>query len=91
MVRNPNNILQHEIIGLDVEVFSDNLCNNGIVGKVVDETMNTLLIKAGEFKRIPKKNTVFKFKLNSEAVKVEGEALISRPEDRIKKSKKRKW
>jgi RNase P/RNase MRP subunit p29 len=92
MVRTANNILQHELIGLEVEVFKDkNTYNNGIKGKVVDETMNSLLIKMNGIKRISKKNTVFKFKLNGEAVKVEGESLISRPEDRIKKLKKRKW
>ena len=92
MVIKPENILQHELIGLKVEVIEDsNSCNTNIKGTIIDETMKTFLIKTNGMKRVPKKNTVFKFKLNTEAVKVEGNALMSRPEDRIKKLKKREW
>ena len=92
MAQTSHNILQHELIGLQIEVLEDsNLCNKGLKGKVIDETMNTLIIKTNGTKRIAKKNAVFKFKFNGEAVKVEGTTLISRPEDRLKKSNKRKW
>jgi ribonuclease P protein subunit POP4 len=92
LAQTSNNILQHELIGLEIEVLEDNnICNKGIKGKVIDETMNTLIIKTNVKKRIAKKNAVFKFKLKGEAVKVEGRALISRPEDRLKKANKRKW
>jgi len=92
LVIKPENILQHELLGLKVEVIKDNnSCNTHIKGTMIDETIKTFLIKTNGMKRVPKKNTVFKFKLNTEAVKVEGNALMSRPEDRIRKSKKREW
>jgi ribonuclease P protein subunit POP4 len=90
--RTVKNLLKHEFIGLDVEVLSDsNYCNKGISGKIIDETMKTFIIQNKGLKRIAKENAVFKFKLNSETVKVEGKNLVKRPEDRIKKSKNRKW
>ena len=92
MVISPNNILQHELIGLKVEVIEVSHSSKlNIKGTIIDETMKTFLIKNNGIKRVPKKNTVFKFKLNTEAVKVEGNAIMLRPEDRIKKSKKREW
>jgi ribonuclease P protein subunit POP4 len=85
-------ILNHEIIGLDAEVLKDsNSSNMCIRGPVIDETMNTVVINYGGPKRVAKRNAVFKFKLNSEAVKVEGSALQGRPEDRVKKTIKRRW
>ncbi len=85
-------ILHHELIGLEVEVLEDsNSCNVKIKGTVLDETMKTITIDHDGAKRIPKKNAVFKFKLNGEAVKVEGAALNGRPEDRVKKTIKRRW
>ena len=69
-----------------------NSSNIQIKGKVVDETMKTLVIKGGKgTKRIAKKNAIFKFLLDGVAVKVEGKHLIGRPEDRVKKRSKNKW
>ena len=87
-----NEILNHELIGLEAEVVEDNnpfnICTNGTV---IDETMNTIVIDCGGAKRIAKKNAVFIFKLDGEAVKVDGSALLGRPEDRVKKVIKRRW
>jgi ribonuclease P protein subunit POP4 len=86
------NILQNEIIGLEAEVLSDsNPKNIRIRGKVIDETMKTLVIRGTGTWRIAKKDAVFKFLLDGVAVKVEGKALMGRPEDRVKKQNKRKW
>jgi ribonuclease P protein subunit POP4 len=75
-----------------VEVLDDsNPSNVKIRGKVVDETMKTLVIQSAGMKRIAKKDAVFKFSLGGKAVKVEGQSLIGRPEDRVKKQNKRKW
>lgn len=68
-----------------------NLEKIGIRGKVIDETMKTLVIRGMGTHRIAKKNAVFKFLLDGISVKVEGETLIGRPEDRVKKKIKRKW
>ena len=86
------NILQNEIIGLETEVLSDsNPVNVGIRGKVIDETMKTLVIRGMGTHKIAKKDAVFKFLLDGVAVNVEGKALMGRPEDRVKKKIKRKW
>ena len=86
------NILQHELIGLETEVLSDsNPVNVGIRGKVIDETMKTLVIRGKGTHKIAKQDAVFKFLLDGVAVKVEGKTLIGRPEDRVKKKIKRKW
>jgi ribonuclease P protein subunit POP4 len=85
-------ILNHELIGLEAEVLEDsNPSNMRIRGAVTDETMNTIVIDCGGAKRVAKKNAVFKFKLDGEAVKVEGSALQGRPEDRVKRTNKRRW
>jgi len=75
-----------------VEVLNDsNPSNVEIRGKVVDETMKTIVIRSAGMKRIAKKDAVFKFSLDGVAVKVEGRTLMGRPEDRVKKQNKRKW
>lgn len=86
MSANSDNFLQHEWIGLKVEVIKSNDPTlKGKKGVVMDETQNTLVIKEEELKMIPKKNVTFSVTLPSgEEVKVEGEKLIARPEDRIK-------
>ena len=68
-----------------------NPSNINIRGKVVDETMKTLIIQSTGLKRVAKKDATFKFSLNGVAVKVEGKTLIGRPEDRVKKQNKKKW
>jgi len=54
-----------------VEVLQDsNPSNVKLSGKVVDETMKTLVIQSAGLKRIAKKDAVFKFSLDGVAVKV---------------------
>lgn len=75
-----------------MEVLHDsNPLNVKLRGKVVDETMKTLVIQSAGLKRIAKEDAVLKFSLDGVAVKVEGKYLIGRPEDRVKKQNKRKW
>jgi ribonuclease P protein subunit POP4 len=74
-----------------VVLHDSNPSNVKLRGKVVDETMKTLVIQSAGLKRIAKKDAVFKFSLGGAAVKVEGRSLIGRPEDRVKKQNKRKW
>ncbi|MES0326125.1 MAG: ribonuclease P protein subunit [Candidatus Bathyarchaeia archaeon] len=85
-------MLRSELVGLEVEVLQDsNPSNVKLRGKVVDETMKTLVIQSAGLKRIAKEHAVLKFSLDGVAVKVEGKYLIGRPEDRVKKQNKRKW
>jgi ribonuclease P protein subunit POP4 len=83
------NLVRHELIGLKLRVAeSSDPTQKGLMGKVVDESYNTIKIETakGEEKIIPKDNTIFIFVLpNGMKVKVDGKVLISRPEDRIKK------
>jgi len=76
-------------MGLRTEVEdSSNSDVKGLCGIVVDETRNMLVIEneRGEEKKIPKTGNIFVFELNGEVrVRVKGDMLVSRPEDRIKK------
>ncbi|MFA4819721.1 MAG: ribonuclease P protein component 1 [Candidatus Aenigmatarchaeota archaeon] len=87
-MRNPSNILRHELIGLKCRVTdSKNKSQIGIEGKIIDETIKTIVI--GD-KRVQKKDAVFMVSLSGKNVYIDGNAIIARPEDRIKK-KIKKW
>ena len=88
-------ILADELIGLEVEVVE---CSDssriGICGRVIDETMKTLVIETERGKKtIAKKECVFCFEYKNQSVYVDGKMIQSRPEDRIKKARhlSRKW
>ncbi|CAI50526.1 ribonuclease P protein component 1 [Natronomonas pharaonis DSM 2160] len=84
---NPETLVRHELVGLDVEVTdAPNPDLVGIAGRVHDETMRTLLVATGDgVKQVPKAETTFRFELDeaadngSVAVVVEGERLVARP------------
>jgi ribonuclease P protein subunit POP4 len=89
----PQNILRHELVGLPIRVSrATNPTIEGLHGKVVDETRNTLKITT--FQRtltIPKDVATFRFKLPDGAiVEVDGRRLVARPENRLK-TKVRRW
>ncbi len=94
MRHTPRNIIRHELIGLKVEVVeSANEFLVGISGLVLDETRNMLLIgEPGKRKRwVPKRGTLFRIWLpDGLRVLVEGDVIVGRPEDRLKK-KLYKW
>lgn len=88
------NIIRHELIGLEVKVAkSSDKSLVGLTGKVIDETMKTLLISCeGREKRIPKNICTFHFNLpGNVVVEVEGWAILGRPEERVKKVFRRLW
>jgi len=85
-MRTASNIVRHELIGLRVKTGSFD-------GKVIDESRNVIVIEAGgSEKKIPKESSVFSFHIpeTGEWVKVDGNVIVARPEDRIKK-KLEKW
>lgn len=89
----PKNLIRHELIGLEAGVIgSTNKFQIGIHGTVVDETKNTLTIETGKgLKKIQKKGATFIFKIPSgKKVKVVGNKIATRPEERIK-LKVKKW
>jgi len=81
-MRTAENLVQHELIGLPVK-------NGKIIGKVVWETRNTLTIETEKGERtLEKKSGIFVFSIGKQNVEVDGNLLIGRPEDRIKKNKR---
>jgi len=97
MQLSPQNLIHHELIGLEAEVIdSTNNIQIGIKGKVIDETKNTLKIEvdSGQVKILPKIHTHFIFTIPVQSgrrylpdqqmrVKVDGSLLQSQPENRI--------
>jgi ribonuclease P protein subunit POP4 len=86
---NPQNIANHELIGLRVRVVDNaNPSNVGLGARVVDESKNTFTIEddSGE-KVIPKAHGVFEFTLSDgRRIRLNGNLLVSRPEDRVVKN-----
>ncbi len=88
-------ILADELIGLQVRVEkSTDPGREGLRGKVVDETRNTLVVDTGRGEKVlPKAECIFAFHYKGRWVRVDGRLLVARPEDRIKKARHlgRKW
>jgi len=73
-----------EFIGSEIEVIkSKNKDMEGIKGKVIDETKNSLIIVNGQNqeKRLLKKGSVFRI----QGKEIQGERTLRRPEERVKK------
>lgn len=87
-------VLQQELVGLHAEVVeSSNSHLLGIKGKVIDETRNLLIIlHKNKKKAVVKDTAVFHFKLSDGTiVKINGETLVGRPEQRVKRRIRRLW
>ena len=89
MPRTAENLPKHELIGLQAEV-EEHLDPNkeGISGEVMDETRDMLRI--GD-KWVEKEGTVFLFELDEKKVRLKGDLIQKRPEDRVKMSLPDKW
>ncbi|MCQ6962045.1 ribonuclease P protein component 1 [Methanolobus chelungpuianus] len=92
-------LIFHELIGLGVEVVdATNPALIGISGRVVDETKNMLIVltKAGSEIMVPKAVTTFVFRIPARLsgkhaerhVKIDGNLLVSQPENRTKNIRK---
>ena len=89
MPRTVENLPRHELIGLHVEVEEHSDSNKiGISGEVLDETRDMLRI--GD-KWVEKEGTVFLFELDEEEVRIKGDIIKKRPEDRLKMKLPGKW
>ncbi|MFQ6025125.1 MAG: ribonuclease P protein component 1 [Nitrosopumilaceae archaeon] len=79
------NLLLHEIIGLNVEIVEST--NNqilGISGMVIDETKSMFVLHTKKgVKKIPKKNSTWKFFVPNSTVVLSGELLNKRPHERL--------
>jgi len=86
--------VQGEFIGLYAKVVKSSNPNYvGISGKVIDETRNTLAIRhENEDKIVIKNVAIFHFTMpDGTIVEVDGNVILGRPEDRIKKRLRRRW
>ena len=83
-----NNILRHEFIGLKTKIEeSTDPKKKGIYGKIIYETQKTFKIKTNEkIIIIPKKGCIFQMELpDGNITTVDGNKIITRPEERIQK------
>jgi ribonuclease P protein subunit POP4 len=83
----PEYILAHEWIGLEVEVvYSPNQYEVGLKGIVINETMNTLTLRTEEgYKIVAKRGRTFKVRFKGYVLRVKGDLIAFRPEERIKR------
>ena len=82
----PENVLAHEIIGLDAKIVeSTDPTIIGVHGLIVFETRNTILIRTNSsIKQIAKKIAKkIEVKTHSGACFISGSSMIARPEDRV--------
>jgi len=87
-MRTPANLLQHELIGLPLQVVdSSDRKQVGIHGKVVDETKNMLVIEKndGKIVRIAKIGRTFRFSLRGAECDVKGDKIAFDPVERVRK------
>jgi ribonuclease P protein subunit POP4 len=80
------NILAHEIIGLDATIVkSSDPTLTGLAGKIVFETKNTISIRSGDRTRQVAKAAASTIQIQAQtgACFISGSSLIARPEDRI--------
>jgi len=83
------NVVNHELIGLCVTVVeSANRSSVGMSGRIVDESRNTFTIEIeGREKMAAKHCNTFEFTLpEGSKVRINGDLLLARPEDRAAKS-----
>ena len=81
------NILNHEFIGQNVKIKSQK-------SMIIDETQNTFIILKKKIEKIiPKKENMFVFDINNEKLKINGNKIMQRPYNRLKKKYKvkNKW
>ncbi len=81
-----DNRLVEEYIGAQIKIVraSDQKYEN-IHGKIVDETKNTFTIENHRERIVPKQNCLFEIEINNSWKTIQGEDIMYRPEDRIKK------
>jgi ribonuclease P protein subunit POP4 len=90
----PENILKHELVGLSTHIIESrdpNLtCRRGTILRESKEMFH-LDTERGEMK-VPKSICVFDMTLpDGTIVRINGETLVGRPEDRVKKRLNRSW
>ena len=88
------NILKQEFIGTQSTISLSNHADLiGLTGKIINETKNTFtILYKNKSKKIIKNSVTFKFKFQDGVIaEIDGNLLVGRPEDRLKKKIKRLW
>ena len=90
----PTNLINHELIGLAAHVVASS--DPGLVcraGTIVDETKEMIRLNTtGRIISLPKSVCVIDLGLpDGTTVRVDGEHLRGRPEERLKKRLRRRW
>lgn len=87
---NNKNIVLGELIGLKTRIIDSlDRKQKGIVGNVIDETKNTLIMETTEGKRsFVKRISRFRFYTPEGSFEVEGREIDFRPDERIEKAMK---
>ncbi len=90
MRRTPWNIFFHVLVGLEVCILSHpDPGLVGLCGIVVEETARTLVVEAGGRRvRVTKRDAMFEFRVGRESVIVEGELIVGRWSERLKRLEK---
>jgi RNase P/RNase MRP subunit p29 len=86
MIPNCQNVLSREIVGFEAKILeSSDSTLEGIIGTIVFETKNTLLIRKDSLVRQVAKRAAKRLQLQTDSCVcfISGSALIGRPEDRI--------
>jgi len=85
-MRNPQNILRHELIGLECFVISSpDAGQTGISGVIIDETKNTLRVRtANGIKTFEKQYRILRVTLpDGTKVQIDGSAISNSPVRRV--------
>lgn len=80
-------LASNELIGLDARVVrGSDPSIEGLGGRIVDETMNTIEIETkGGIKTLDKKSVVLAIQFPDGEYEVPGREILQRPEERLKK------
>jgi ribonuclease P protein subunit POP4 len=90
----PQNIVNHELVGLKTHIVESRDPNHVcLTGTIFGETKEMMKIDTGKgTKAVPKHVCVFEITLpDNTVVRVDGGLLGGRPEDRMKKRLNRSW
>jgi ribonuclease P protein subunit POP4 len=93
-VKVTSDIIRDEFVGTQAKITKSKDPNYvDVSGKIVDETRNTFtLLSKGKRKTVVKNLAVFNFGFSDgTVVEINGELLMGRPEDRLKKQIRRFW
>ncbi|MFC2174933.1 ribonuclease P protein component 1 [archaeon] len=80
-------LASNDLIGLDARVVrGSDPSLEGLEGKIVDETMNTIELEAkGVVKKLDKKSITLAIRFPDGEYEVPGREILQRPEERLKK------